>query len=73
METQFPQLFQLSVSQRLQLVEALWESIAATPEAVPVPDWQQAELARRKADHLQNPGSGIPWDEARKELRRGDV
>ena len=73
METDFPQLFQLSISQKLQLVEQLWDSIAAAPEAVPVPDWQKEELARRKADHLQNPGSGISWEEARERLRRGDV
>jgi len=48
----------------LRLVEDLWESIAATPEEIPVPQWQKDELARRKAEHLRNPESAIPWEEA---------
>jgi hypothetical protein len=30
-------------------VEDLWDDLAATPEAVPVHDWQKEELALRKA------------------------
>jgi putative addiction module component (TIGR02574 family) len=65
------QLSGLSVSEKLQLVQDLWDQIAATPEDVPIPEWQQEELARRKADHLANPGSGIPWSEARDRIRKG--
>jgi putative addiction module component (TIGR02574 family) len=32
---------------RLQLVEDLWDSLAAEPEAIPVPDWHREELVRR--------------------------
>jgi hypothetical protein len=48
METDVPQLFQFSVPQRLQPIEAWWDSIAAAPESLPLPDWQKEELARRK-------------------------
>jgi putative addiction module component (TIGR02574 family) len=70
METQFSQLFALSVPQKLQLVGDLWDSIAATPEAVPVPQWQIEELDRRRAELQQNPELGIPWEEAKERLRR---
>lgn len=70
METQFSQLFDLSVPQKLQLVGDLWDSIAATPEAVPVPQWQIEELDRRRAELRRNPESGIPWEEAKERLRR---
>jgi putative addiction module component (TIGR02574 family) len=33
-------LFELSPSEKLQLVEDLWDDLAATPDAVPVHDWQ---------------------------------
>ncbi len=41
----------LSVAERLLLVEDIWDSIVATPEAVPVTDAQRKELARRKRAH----------------------
>jgi putative addiction module component (TIGR02574 family) len=40
-------IFDLSPSAKLQLVEDLWDSLAAAPEAVPVHDWQKQELARK--------------------------
>src|ERR1039458_3720969 len=47
-------IFDLSPSEKLQLVEDLWDDLAAEPEAVPVHDWQKQELARRKANLLKN-------------------
>jgi putative addiction module component (TIGR02574 family) len=35
---------------RLQLVEDLWDSLAAEPDAIPIPDWQREELDRRDQD-----------------------
>jgi putative addiction module component (TIGR02574 family) len=69
MSTDFAPLFALSVSERLRLVEELWDSIACTPEAVPVPEWQKQELDRRKAEHERHPESAITWEEALRRLR----
>jgi putative addiction module component (TIGR02574 family) len=55
----------LSVAERMQLVEDIWDSIAATPEAVPVTDAQRKELARRKRAHQRNPAAAKPWKEVR--------
>ena len=59
----------LSVAERLRLVEALWDSIAANPDDVPIPAWQIEELERRKANHLQNPQAGATWDEVQERIR----
>jgi hypothetical protein len=32
-------IFDLSPAEKLQLVEDLWDDLAATPEVVPVHDW----------------------------------
>ena len=48
-----PSVFDLSPAEKLQLVVDLWDDLAGTPEAVPVQDWQQQELARRKANLLK--------------------
>lgn len=63
-----PSIFDLSPSEKLQLVEDLWDDLAAAPEAVPVHDWQKQELARRKANLLKNPASGLPWEEVKRKV-----
>jgi putative addiction module component (TIGR02574 family) len=62
-------IFELSVSEKLQLVEDLWDDIASTPAAVPVHDWQKEELARRKQNLLKNPASGLSWHEIQRRIR----
>jgi putative addiction module component (TIGR02574 family) len=62
-------IFDLTPSEKLQLVEDLWDDLAATPEAVPVHDWQKEELARRKANLMQHPASGLTWEEVKQRVR----
>jgi putative addiction module component (TIGR02574 family) len=63
-------VFDLSPSEKLQLVEDLWDDLAATaPEEVPIHDWQKEELARRKANLLDNPASGLTWEEVQRRVR----
>ena len=64
-----PSIFDLSPSEKLQLVEDLWDDLAATPEAVPVHDWQRQELARRRANPVKNPASGLAWEEVKRRVR----
>jgi putative addiction module component (TIGR02574 family) len=61
-------IFDLSPSEKLQLVEDLWDDLAAEPETVPIHDWQKQELARRKANLLKNPAAGLPWEEVKRKL-----
>jgi putative addiction module component (TIGR02574 family) len=69
MNTKVSSIFDLSPSEKLQLVEDLWDDLAATPEAVPVHDWQKEELARRKTNLLKNPALGLSWDEIKQRVR----
>jgi len=62
-------IFDLSAPEKLQLVEDLWDDLAATPSEIPVHDWQKKELARRKANLLSNPASGISWEEVKSKIR----
>jgi putative addiction module component (TIGR02574 family) len=62
-------VFDLSPSEKLQLVEDLWDDLAAAPETIPIHDWQKEELARRKANLLSNPASGLSWDEVKRRVR----
>ena len=62
-------IFDLTPSEKLQLVEDLWDDIAAAPESIPVYDWQKEELDRRKANLSKNPGSALTWEEVKRRAR----
>ena len=62
-------IFDLTPSEKLQLVEDYWGCYAATPEAVPVHDWQKEELARRKANLRQHPASGLRGEKVKQQVR----
>jgi putative addiction module component (TIGR02574 family) len=64
-------ILKLPVPDRLDLVEAIWDSLADSPEAdaaFALTDEQRAELDRRLAEHLADPSSAIPWSDARRRL-----
>jgi putative addiction module component (TIGR02574 family) len=62
-------IFDLSPSEKLQLVEDLWDDLAATPSEVPVHEWQKEELARRKANLTSHPASGRTWEDIKQAIR----
>lgn len=62
----------LTAEERLSLLEELWDSLATTPEALPLTEAQRAELDRR-LDELDAEGPvGIPWDEVLSRIRSRD-
>ncbi len=69
MAPEFQDLEKLPLAERLQLVEDLWDSIAQTQgEDLPVPEWQKAELTRRKEEYARNPQSAKPWSEIKRSI-----
>jgi putative addiction module component (TIGR02574 family) len=60
----------LSIAQRILLVEEIWDSIAASPEQVPLTDAQRQDLQRRLAAYEANPKAGSSWEEVKARLRR---
>ena len=63
MSTQLSDILQLTVAERIQLAEDIWDSVAAFPESVPLTDAQKEELDCRLRAHARNPDEGISWDE----------
>lgn len=55
----------LPIQDRIQLVEAIWDSIAEVPEAVSLSDTQRSELDKRLAAFQECPAVGSPWSEVR--------
>ncbi len=62
----------LTPKQRLDLLEELWDSLAATPEAIPPTDAQRGELDRRLDDLDRDGPVGIPWNDVVGRIRDQD-
>lgn len=60
----------LSVSDRLELMDEIWASLAPRPDAIPLPDWHLAEIKRRLAAFATDGNRGRPADEVFAELKR---
>jgi putative addiction module component (TIGR02574 family) len=60
----------LSVSERIELAEAIWDTVEPDLAAIPIPESHRAELERRLADLDKNPDEGSPWEEVRARLER---
>ena len=59
----------LSVAERIQLAEDLWDSIATeNPEAAALTPTQLQEIQIRLDAHEQDPSSAVPWTQVRSEL-----
>jgi putative addiction module component (TIGR02574 family) len=58
-------LDRLPAEERLEVAEALWDSVARDIENTPLSAAQRAELERRLADSIARPGVGTPWEEVK--------
>ncbi|MEX0689247.1 MAG: addiction module protein [Pirellulales bacterium] len=63
-------IFSLSLAEKLELVEDLWDDISRNPEEVPVYDWQIKTMELRKRELANAPESALSWDELTGGLRR---
>lgn len=63
------QVKKLTLSEQIQLVEDIWDSIAEeSPEVFEMSPGEREELHRRYAAHQADPASSIPWTEVRARL-----
>jgi putative addiction module component (TIGR02574 family) len=60
----------LSLAERIELVEAIWDTIAANPASLPIPQAHREELDRRLKDLAGDPDAGSPWEEVRTRLEQ---
>ena len=64
-------ILELPVQERIRLVELIWDSVAAVPEAVKISPALKAELEVRLAEFEANPEAGYSWDEVKSRLKDG--
>jgi putative addiction module component (TIGR02574 family) len=62
------EISQLSIAERIQLAEDLWDSIIGKQDEIHLDVAQQQELDRRLAQHRQDPTAGSTWETVKQRL-----
>lgn len=65
------EILKLSVSERILLVEDIWDSIAEAPDEISLTKAQEQELDARLDAYHKNPTEGSPWAMVRERVRAG--
>ncbi len=60
---------QLSVAERILLVEEIWDSIVSEAEDLPLTEAQKQDLERRLAEYNDNPNAGSSWEDVKARIR----
>ena len=63
MHADMDSLRQLSLADKLHIVEVLWEDIATSNEEFPLPKSLHGEVADRLSDHDQDPAKALTRDQ----------
>ena len=64
-------ILELPVQERIRLVELIWDSVAAVPEAVEISPALKAELKMRMEEFEANPEAGYSWEQVKSSLKDG--
>ena len=60
----------LSVDEKIDYLQSLWDRIAATPETIPIPNWHREIVDERRKDFEADPAAGDSWDVIQERLRK---
>ena len=62
------QIKSLSISERILIVEDIWDSIILSKEKLPITAEQKKELEKRLIDYKENPNDGASWAEVKNRI-----
>ncbi len=64
-------VLELDVPERIKLAQAIWDTIAEVPEAIPLTESERREIDRRLEAYMRDPEAGSPWPEVRARILDG--
>ena len=64
-----PTIEEMTMSEKLQLLEALWEDLSRNSMDLEPPEWHREILKERRQAVKNDELEYIDWDEAKKQLR----
>jgi putative addiction module component (TIGR02574 family) len=62
------EILQLPLEERIELAEAIWESVEQASSQPPLPEWQRKLLDERIAADDESPDAGSAWDEVKRRI-----
>ncbi len=65
-----PELKQMTVSEKLQLMEALGDDLCRREEDIPVPDWHKEVLDERERQLAGGQAAFVDWETAKERIAR---
>lgn len=63
------EIAQLSIEERLKLIEFIWDSLDKEPDDRPLTEEERKEMDRRWEAYQANPDRAAPWPEAKESIR----
>lgn len=63
-------LERLTVGERLELIEQVWDSLRRGAPMLPLNEAERAVIEARRAEHRQSPDTAVSWDSVRADLLR---
>jgi putative addiction module component (TIGR02574 family) len=66
---QIEAILKLDVDERIRIVQIIWDSIADSPDAVPLTDAEKANIEKLVAEDDADPGDVMSWPEAKALIR----
>ena len=63
-------LNEMSVEEKVQTMEALWQSLSSDPAAIESPSWHEKELAERERKIESGEAKFVAWEKAKVDIRR---
>ena len=58
----------LTVGERLELIEQVWDSLRRGAGVLPLNDAERAVIDVRRAEHRADPGAAVDWESVRADL-----
>ncbi len=63
-------LKQMSLAEKLGLMEALWDELCRREEEIPIPDWHKELLDQRQREIEGGKAKFIDWETAKERIAR---
>jgi len=62
-------ILDLSVCERIQLAQDIWDGVAEAPESLALADDEKAEVESRLNAYHKDPSAGSPWSVVRDQVK----
>ena len=67
------QILALSISEKLQLIEYIWDSLVVDADKIPLTQSQKQELDRRLASYQNLENQGESWEVVKQRILNNDI